>query len=147
MDPTALDDLDRRLLALLRHDARAPAASLAAALGVARSTVAARIDRLRASGVIQGFTVTLARPSALAGVRAITLIDAKALDRTARRLGGFPEITALHSTNGRWDLIAEIETPSLDALDTLLSRIRLVEGVDATETHILLSTRRGTAQS
>ena len=56
---TGLDDLDRRLIGLLRDDARLPSAALARRLGVSRGTVQNRIDRLIASGVVLGFTARL----------------------------------------------------------------------------------------
>lgn len=138
-----LDDIDRRLIGLLRDDARLPAASLSAALGVSRATVKARMDRLLANGVIEGFTVVLSSETEAAPVRAIVMIEVegRVMDKVARALGGFPEVRALYSTNGRWDLIAEIETQSLYDFDETLRAIRLVEGVSLTETSILLASR------
>ncbi len=139
-----LDDLDRQIIALLRADARMPVASLAAALKVSRATVRARIDRLLESGTILGFTVILKGAVASAPVRAITLIEVagQGTERIIARLRGFPEIRSLNTTNGRWDLVAEIETDSLPAFDESLRRIRQVEGITATETSILLSARK-----
>jgi len=138
-----MDDLDRDLIALLRTDGRAPVAGLAAALGVSRATVRARIDRLIEEGVIEGFTVRLAGPVG-EGLRAITLIEVegRAAERVMRRLGGFPEIRALWSTNGRWDVIAELEVASLVEFDRVLRQIREVEGISLTETSLLLAQRK-----
>ena len=139
-----MDALDRDLIAHLRTDGRAPVANLAAALGVSRATVKARLDRLIAEGVIQGFTVVLNDPGA-EGVRAITLIEVEGRSAEAvfRRLRGFPEVRALYSTNGRWDVVAELEVASLPAFDETLRRIRDVDGISATETSILLASRKG----
>ena len=139
-----MDDLDRRLIALLRTDGRAPVAGLAAVLGLSRATVRARIDRLTAEGVIEGFTVVLRRPETEA-IRAITMIgvEGRAAERVIRALQGFPEIRALWSTSGRWDVVAELELPDLPAFDATLRRIREVEGVAATETSLLLAARKG----
>ena len=140
-----LDDTDRRLLALLRDNARRPASSLAAALGVSRGTVQNRIARLLREGVIQGFTVRL-RPEAdgAGAVRAITMVEIHG--RTAagvlKALKGLPEVRALHTTNGRWDVVAELAAENLEALDRALSRIRMLDGVANTETSILLSTQK-----
>lgn len=140
---TVLDDTDRRLIALLRDDARLPAASLAAALGISRATVKTRMERLQANGVIQGFTVVLGEDTDTAPVRAIAMIEVegRVTDRVARALAGFPQIRALYSTNGRWDLVAEIETQSLYDFDETLRAVRLIEGVNLTETSILLASR------
>jgi len=138
-----LDTLDRDLIALLRSDGRAPVASLAAALGVSRATVKARLDRLIADGVVQGFTVVLAAPETDA-VRAIMLVEVagKATEPVVRRLRGFPEVRALYATNGRWDLVAEIETRDLPSFDALLRRVREVDGIGVTETSLLLAARK-----
>ena len=54
----------------------------------------------------------------------------------------FPEIRALHTTNGRWDIVAEIEVETLEAFDHTLRDIRHIDGITLTETSILLSTRK-----
>ncbi|WP_135466311.1 Lrp/AsnC family transcriptional regulator [Crenalkalicoccus roseus] len=140
-----LDETDRRLIALLRDDARRPASSLAAALGVSRGTVQNRIARLLREGVIQGFTIRLGPGAGRDGVRAIMAIEirGRATEAVLRALRGFPEVRTLHTTNGRWDVIAELEAGSLEAFDRVLNRIRMLEGVAATETSLLLSTRKG----
>lgn len=140
-----MDDLDRKLLALLRTDARLPAASLAASLNISRATVRARLDRLIAQGTIQGFTVTLKSAEASNVVRSIVMIEiaGQGDDRIVRRLMGFPQVRHLYTTNGRWDLVAELETESLEAFDEILRQIRNVEGISSTETSILLAARKG----
>ncbi len=136
-----MDDLDRALVTLLRADARTPAASLAKRLKVSRATVQNRIARLRASGDILGFT--LKTPPADEGrVRAITAIAVEG-ERTAvvlAALRGLPEVEAVHMTNGRWDMLAELNTDSLAAFSAALDRLRTIEGIAASETSLLLKT-------
>ena len=136
-----LSDLDRRLLAVLREDGRAPVAELARRLGVTRATVNARLDRLVAGGVIVGFSVRLRDDDTEGGVRAVSLIEVegRSTDDVIRQLRGLPEIEALYTTNGAWDLVAEVRTPDLAAFDRLLGRIRSVPGVLNSETSLLLS--------
>ena len=136
-----MDDLDHKLLALLRSDARRSVASLAAALDASRATIRARLDRLVASGVISGFTIQVRDPAQHNHVRAIMLIavEGRGVEKVMWRLQGFPEVRRLHSTNGRWDVVAELVTDTLQAFDSLLNRIRAVEGITSTETSILLS--------
>src|SRR5947207_15634454 len=101
-----MDDLDRRLIGLLRADSRTPAASLAAALKVSRGTVQNRIARLIREGAIQGFTVKT-RPEAEANrVRAIMTIaiEGERSGAVVKALRGFPEVDKVPTTNGRWDL-------------------------------------------
>ncbi|MFA5901895.1 MAG: Lrp/AsnC family transcriptional regulator [Hyphomicrobium sp.] len=136
-----MDDLDHRLLALLRSDARRSVASLAAELDASRATIRARLDRMLRSGVVSGFTVVVRDPSQRNHVRAIALIavEGKGVEKVMRRLHGFPEVRRLHSTNGRWDIVAELVADTLAAFDRLLHRIREIDGITATETSILLS--------
>lgn len=139
-----LDDLDRRLIALLRADSRAPAAALAKALKVSRGTVQNRIDRLAAQGVILGFTVRL-HPEAEPGrVRAIMSIEIEGRRSPAvmKALQGVPEVDAVHTTNGRWDLVAEIAAADLAAFSGALDAIREIDGITSTETSLLLQTHR-----
>ena len=139
-----LDDVDQRLIQLLRTDARLPMAKLAARAGVSRATATARIDRLRRDGIIAGFTVVLQSNVETGGVRAITMIEieGKQEEAVTRRLMGMPEVRQLHATNGRWDVVAEIEAGSIAALDDLLRSIRQIDGIANTDTSILLKARK-----
>lgn len=139
-----LDDIDLRLISALRRDARRSISDLAGDIGVSRATVRARLDRLTASGQIAGFTVQLASDLQDHAVRAIMMIEVegKSTDQVVARLSGMPEVLAVHATNGRWDLVAELGTPDLPRFDEALRRIRQVEGIAATETSLLLSTRK-----
>lgn len=136
-----LDDTDRELIAHLRNDARLPGATLARRLGVSRGTVQNRIDRLVAGGVILGFTLRLGSDGDAAGVRAIMSIEVRSADTRAvvAALRRMPEVGRVHSTNGRWDLVAEIGTGDLVALDRVLTAVRSLKAVANSETSILLA--------
>ncbi|WP_210528326.1 Lrp/AsnC family transcriptional regulator [Rubellimicrobium arenae] len=139
-----MDELDQRLMAALRRDGRASLSELAHDLGVTRTTVRARMARLIASGEIAGFTVLSRADVAAAPVRGLMMlqVEGRGTDRVMARISGLPEVTAFHTTNGTWDLIVEIGTPTLEALDQVLFAIRRIEGVTRSETNLLLSTRR-----
>lgn len=142
----SLDDLDQRLIRLLRHDARQGISELAAELGVARATVRTRLERLEATGEIIGYTVILRAETVEMPVRGLTMIavEGRAAARVTEVLSGFPEVLALHTTNGKWDLIAELGVRSLSDLDAALGRLRMVPGVANSETNLLLATPRST---
>lgn len=137
----SLDDLDRRLLTELRIDGRAPATTLAKRLGVARATVNSRIERLTRQGTVLGFTVRVRDDHDADGVRAMTLIEVqgRSASEVIATLQGIPEIAALHTTNGGWDLVAELRTRDLGDFDRVLGEIRSIEGIRNSETSILLS--------
>jgi DNA-binding Lrp family transcriptional regulator len=140
-----LDEIDRKLIALLRHDARAAVSTLAADLKLSRATVKARTDRLVEKGVIQGFTVVLKSGADTAKVKAVMMVEIEgaATDKVAKRLSGIPQVRAIHSTNGKWDLVVDIETESLEEFDTVLREMRALEGIITSETSLLLSRRKG----
>lgn len=141
-----MDSLDERLVTLLRHDARRSISDLAMDLGVSRATVRGRIQRLEQQGEIIGYTVILRADAFGQSVRGIMMIDVEghAADRVVRALGGFSEVSAIHTTNGRWDLVIELSTTTLTELDAVLRRIRLIPGITGSETSLLLATPRST---
>ena len=139
-----MDDLDRQLVGLLRGNARMPAATIARTLGVARGTVQNRIARLEQEGVIAGYTVRLAAPDDDRRITALMLIavEGNNVEKVLRSLRGDASVSTLHTTNGRWDIIAELRADTLEEFDRVLSRIRHIEGVANSETNLLLSTHK-----
>lgn len=139
-----MDDTDRQLLALLRDNARTPVVTLAKKLRVARATVQNRIAKLEQDGTIVGYTVRLKPEAEAHRIRAIMSIriEGQRAEQVGRQLRGHSNVVALHSTNGRWDLMAELRADSLEAFDQVLNAIRMIEGISSTETSILLSTQK-----
>lgn len=139
-----LDDTDTELVAMLRDNARTPVATLAKRLKVARGTVQNRMARLEREGVIVGYSVRLKPQVEAHRIRALMTIavEGNRSDEVLRALRGHPHVSSLHSTNGRWDFVAELQADTLEAFDRVLGSIRLVEGIASTETSILLSTHK-----
>ncbi|NSZ61191.1 Lrp/AsnC family transcriptional regulator (plasmid) [Agrobacterium tumefaciens] len=135
------DELDRRIIAHLRGDGRASLAKLADAVGVARGTVQNRLDRLSATGTLLGFTVRVREDYDDRAVRAVMMIEVvgKSTTQVIRKLRGIPEIASVHTTNGKWDLVADIRAGSLSDFDRVLREIRMIDGVSNSETSLLLS--------
>jgi DNA-binding Lrp family transcriptional regulator len=138
----AVDDLDRQLIGLLRGNARTPVATLARTLKIARGTVQNRIARLERDGVIAGYTVRLRAPDEDRRIVALMLlaIEGNSVEDVLFTLRGDPAVSALHTTNGRWDVVAELRADTLEEFDRVLGRIRRIEGVATSETNLLLST-------
>lgn len=139
-----MDILDSQLIAALRRDGRASLSVLAADLKVTRATVRARMDRLQAAGDIAGFTVLTRADVAPHPVRGLMMLEiaGRGTDRIVSRLRSMVAVTAVHSTNGNWDLIAEVGTASLESFDAVLTEIRKIDGVTRSETSLLLTSRR-----
>nr|WP_295783873.1 Lrp/AsnC family transcriptional regulator [Rhodoferax sp.] len=139
-----MDEIDHKLMSLLRQDARLTVAALAAKLKVSRGTVTNRIRRLEDDGVIVGYTVRL-RPdvqhNAIKAWMSIA-VDGNQTRAVISSLLGEPGVATLHDTNGRWDLLAELRAETLQELAKVLERIRLLKGISNTETSIHLETFR-----
>jgi DNA-binding Lrp family transcriptional regulator len=141
-NPT-LDATDVALIALLRDDARAPTAELARKLGLSRTTVQSRMERLQRRRVIAGYTVVVPDELEAELVRAHVLITLEpkrsgAIEVALRRI---PEVRVLHSVSGPFDLIAIVAAASIGELDALIDRIGGLDGVERTTSAIVLSTR------
>jgi DNA-binding Lrp family transcriptional regulator len=139
-----MDEIDRKLLALLRANAREPASALAKTLKISRGTVQNRIARMLAARTIRGFTVRTAPELEDGRIRAVMCIaiEGEQSGKVTRALRGFGEVERVYTTNGRWDLIAEIGTDTLAGFSEALDQIRLIEGIAATETSILLASAK-----
>ena len=139
-----MDELDQQLIALLRQNARLQIADLAHKLGVSRGTVNNRLRKLEDNQVILGYTVRLRPEAESERIRAWmgVLIEGNTTRQVIASLLGEPGVVALHDTNGRWDLLAQIEARNMQALSQVLERIRLIRGIRGTETNIHLASYR-----
>jgi len=134
---------DTQLVELLKANARMSTAALARKLGVARSTVKARLARLEAEGVIAGYTVRLGQTPERSAITAHVLLEASAkrADAMIRELKSLPAIRGLYAISGAFDYLAIVETPSTHDMDAILDRIGRIDGVTKTQTHIALSVK------
>jgi len=140
--PTQIDDTDRALLRLLQDNARAPVAVLSRKLGLARTTVQARLERLENTGVIAGYTLRLSEVTA-PRIRATALIsiEPRAQPAVIGRLKALTQVDTVHTTSGRWDLIAQLSAATTQELDETLDRVVEAKGVKSSESLIHLSTK------
>jgi DNA-binding Lrp family transcriptional regulator len=143
MGKRELDETDRRLLSLLRANARTPTAALSRRLGLSRSAVQDRLKRLERDGVIVGYTVRLAESDARPGVTAQVMLtlDPKQQERAVDALRGLPEVVSAHTVSGVYDLVAEVRATGAEELDAVLTHIGRLPGVTRTTSSILLSTK------
>lgn len=139
-----MDDTDQALISLLRQNARMNVADLAHKLKVSRGTVTNRMRRLEDDQVIVGYTVRLrpeAQPERIRAWMGVQ-VEGNQTRMVIASLLGEPGVAALHDTNGRWDLLAELEAGSMAGLSQVLERIRLISGIRNTETSIHLASYR-----
>lgn len=138
-----MDDLDEHLLARLRENARAPVAELARSLGLSRTTVQSRLARLESSGVIAGYAVRVSDSYAAGRVRAFVMLtvepkQAAAVTSALKRLSG---VRRLQSVSGPFDMIATVEAGGVGEMDGLIDEIGALNGVERTNSSIVLSTK------
>lgn len=138
-----LTDADEALLSLLREDARASTAQIARKLGLSRTTVQSRIERLQRSGVIAGYTVRVADAFERERIRALILLTVlpKHMPAVVEALRAMPQVRSLQSVSGPWDLVAVAVVPTIGEMDELTDRIGAVPGVERTTSSLVLSTK------
>ena len=140
-----MNNLDSQIIALLKRNARMSVTQMAQELAVSRVTIDTHIKKMEQSGVITGYTVKLGTEEfrhKVSGWILISVTDNEE-ERAIEQLVNMPEITRLHTTNGKWDLAAEIQVLSLENFDSTISRLRQVKGIMDTDTSLLLSSRIG----
>jgi len=155
MAKRSLDEVDHKLLALLRTRGRMPTAELGRQLGLSRSAVQERMKRLERDGIILGYTVILGSRAAnttdneksAVSAHVFLTIDQKQQERAISALKGLPEIDAVYSVAGAYDAIAIVTTTSAVHLDDVLTRIGKLAGVNRTTSAVLLSTLLEKAQT
>jgi len=138
-----IDDTDRKILALLRENARAPAVELARRAGISRTTLQLRLERLERARIIAGYTIRGDGEHDRQAIRAhvmITLLPklAPAVETALRKI---PEVRTLHSVSGTFDMVAIVVSETVAEMDRLIDRIGALDGVERTTTAIILSTR------
>ncbi|MFS2222655.1 Lrp/AsnC family transcriptional regulator [Pantoea sp. B65] len=139
-----MNDTDRQILALLRENARMSITDIAKKVRISRATVQKRIEALEVDGIITGYTIRIRPGVEKNRIRAwmsVAVEGAKA-PAIVQQLRGEPAVHTLHTTNGKWDLLVELRADNLESFDQILGRIRRIEGINTTETSILLSTRK-----
>lgn len=145
MKPGIRDEIDRRLLDLLGENARQSNQALARKLGLARSTVHERIERLQASGVIRGYVALLDRGIAEPGVQCAVLlsIDQRAQKVVVDRLRAFPEVDRCLAVTGEWDLMLVVSAPCNEDLDAVIDEINQIDGVRKSHSLVVLAEKFG----
>ncbi|WP_299662453.1 Lrp/AsnC family transcriptional regulator [uncultured Ruegeria sp.] len=134
-----MDQLDRRIIAALQHNARDSTTRIATMLGVARTTVHERINRMEERGVIAGYSVVLRETEDTPRVQIIVLLEVqqKETTRIIRRLEAYPEVKLCLSINGEFDLLLSAEAPRIEDLDILVDELARIPGVLRTNTSVV----------
>ena len=144
----SLDEVDKKILAILQRNSRTPLREISKRVGLAESTIYERIKKLKDNGVIQKFTVILNPESLGFTMLSFILIKSKAgmYARVAKEIMKYPEIVEIYETTGNYDMVVKIRTRNSDDLNTFLDRVGEVEGVEATHTMVVLKVHKETTE-
>ncbi|MDB4001936.1 Lrp/AsnC family transcriptional regulator [Oceanospirillaceae bacterium] len=140
-----IDSKDQSIISLLQKDGRMSVKDIAKAMGLTRTTVTKRMERLEASGVITGYSAVVRKDFFDKKIRGWVMINTiPNLEEAAiSAMKMIPEVSRIYTTNGRWDLAVAIWAADLERFDAALTKIRQVDGIESTETNLLLSSRIG----
>jgi DNA-binding Lrp family transcriptional regulator len=138
-----MDEIDKKLLAALGEDARAPAAQLGRRLGLSRTTVQSRIERLERRGVIVGYTTRLSPEHERGAVRAQVMITVRPKEQRAveSALRAIRQVRVLQTVSGAFDMVAQVVAETTAEMDALVDAIGELPGVERTTSSIILSTK------
>lgn len=137
-----LDDIDRKILAVLRDDGRASFAAIGAAVGLSTSAAKRRVDRLRARGVITGFTA-IVDPAAL-GWHTEAYVELYCQGRTspaaiAAALAKYPEVVDACTVSGDADALVHVMASDVKHFEQVLEKINAERFVVRTKSVLVLS--------
>jgi DNA-binding Lrp family transcriptional regulator len=140
-----IDGKDQAIISLLQKDGRMSVQGMAQALKLTRATVTKRMSRLEVEGVITGYTALVRKDFFDKKIRGWVMISTvpNMEENAIVQMKLISEVRKIYTTNGKWDLAAEIRAVDLESFDTALSKIRQVTGIENTETSLLLSSRIG----
>ncbi|BBN83259.1 AsnC family transcriptional regulator [Pseudoalteromonas sp. A25] len=138
-----INSQDEKLIALLRSNARASISDLARSLDLSRSTVQSRLQKLEQSGVIRGYSVEFGQEylSELVEAHVSIKVKQKLTTKTNIALKHMSNISALYAISGEYDMIAVVEAQSLQQLSIILDEIGNLEGVERTNSSVILETK------
>ena len=137
-----MDDLDRRILSILRRDSRAPYTEIADRVGTSEGTVRNRVERLIDEGIIERFTVATHTGNVKAMVEVSVAVD---VDTTAvsGRLAEWDEVDFVWQVSGEEDIVMVVDAADTNAVNNLITRTRGLDEVENTKTRLILDEQLG----
>lgn len=139
-----MDEIDKRILALLRRNARATVKEIASNVSLTSPAVSERIRRLEKSGVIEGYTVRINPEYSRRAIHAFVSISVPAGDRAAlaQLLEKQPDVLRYFQVTGSHSHMVEVRCSDITALEKLINRL---QKLGQTNTQIILTTKPGAA--
>ncbi len=143
LDATGPDEIDRRILRILQDDCKTSLAKIGAAVGLSAPSVIERIRKLEQAGVISGYHAVLDARRLGLDVTAfigVSIGHPRMIPTFESSIDGFEDVLECHHVTGEHSLLLKVKTRNTATLERLISEIRSIEGVERTETIVVLST-------
>jgi len=137
-----MDDLDRRILSILRRDARTPYTEIADRVGTSEGTVRNRVDRMTDEGVIERFTVTTRTGNVKAMIEISVEMNVNT-DAVGRRMVEWEEVDFVWQVSGEEDVVLVVDAVDTRAVNELITQAREMDEVKSTKTRLILDERLG----
>jgi DNA-binding Lrp family transcriptional regulator len=137
-----MDALNHKILALLVEDGRRTYGDIGAHVALSSPAVKRRVDRLRASGVLRGYTAVVDHSALGAATEALVELfyaPGTLLDEVTRRLEKHPEVVEAWSVTGEADAIARVRTQDNADLERLIMELQRDGLVERTRSQIVMS--------
>lgn len=137
-----IDNLDKRILEIMKKDSRCPYVEIADKLGVSEGTVRSRVHKMTEDGIIRGFTIKTSSKNvkALVEVKIDVNTDTEAI---ARELSTYDGVTEVFEVTGDQDIIAIVDVESSQSLNEIIERVRRYDNVLSTRTRLILKEHFG----
>jgi len=137
-----MDELDRRILGILRRDSRTPYTEIADTVGTSEGTVRNRVERLVDEGIIERFTVATRTGNVKAMIEVSVAVDVDTTDVSAR-MAEWNEVDFVWQVSGEADIVMVVDAADTGAVNDLITKARDLDEVQNTKTRLILDERLG----
>ena len=137
-----MDDLDRRILDILRRDARTPYTEIAEEVGTSEGTVRNRVERMNDDDVIERFTVTTRTGNVKAMIEIGVAVDVDTAS-IAERMAEWAEVDFVWQVSGEQDIVLVVDAADTRGVNELITQAREQEEVVSTKTRLILDEKLG----
>jgi DNA-binding Lrp family transcriptional regulator len=137
-----MDELDRRILGILRRDSRTPYTEIADDVGTSEGTVRNRVERLVDEGIIERFTVATRTGNVKAMIEVSVAVDVDTTD-VSERMADWDEVDFVWQVSGEEDIVMVVDAADTRAINELITQARDLDEVENTKTRLILDERLG----
>ncbi len=135
-----LDSTDEKIIEILKKDSRKPFVDIAEDVGLSESAVRRRVKALIDNGIIKRFTIELSTPDKTSALTLISVNPSVDTSKVSERLKTLEGVDTVYEITGQYDIVAIISAPTITEINKCIDNVRRIEGVDDTNTVIILRT-------